>query len=462
MPILDPYVTATELRDLVASGEVRPREVADFFLRRIDELNPKLSAFMTVTPERAIEDATRLEKRKPSRLPLYGVAYSLKDLTWTKGIRTTFGSRNFADFVPDADAELADRLRNAGGILLGKTTTPEFGGRPTTEGGLCPPARNPWNTEHTAGGSSGGAAVGVAVGMHPIAEGSDGGGSVRIPAACCGVFAIKPSRGRISLAPGYGEVWGGLFTNGPIARTVQDAALMLDVMAGPVPGDPYWAAPPSRRFVASADRRPKGLRLATLAKSALGPVDADTVRAFESACHVFEELGHELEPVDLDPAALLVESFGKVVGANLAAVPFADPELIDPVVRVFYEAGRKTSAGEYVNAMAEMHNRSREVVQKLLSYDALLTPTLSRPAMRIGTLPSKLESYVDEALAWLPFTFPFNATGQPACSLPNGFSSDGLPIGLQIVGRPQDEPMIISLAAAFEEARPWRNRKPPV
>src|SRR5580700_7178773 len=228
--MLNPYIEAYELRELVLKKEVKPREVAEFFLARIEKLNSKLGAFMTVTAERALADAARLEKMNAAeavKLPLFGVAYSLKDLLWTKDIRTTFGSKNYENWHAPADAELAVRLANSGGILLGKTTTPEFGLRPTTEGGLCPPARNPWNLEHTAGGSSGGSAAAVAAGLHPVAQGSDGGGSVRIPAACCGLVGIKPSRGRITRAPVFGEAWGGFATTGPMARSVRDVALFL-------------------------------------------------------------------------------------------------------------------------------------------------------------------------------------------------------------------------------------------
>src|SRR6202041_611648 len=206
--MLNPYVEAYELRERVLKKEVRPREVAEFFLARVEKLNPKLGAFITVTADRALTDAARLEKMSTAdavKLPLFGVAYSLKDLLWTKDIRTTFGSKNYENWHAPADAELAVRLANAGGILLGKTSTPEFGLRPTTEGGLCPPARNPWNLEHTAGGSSGGSASAVCSGLHRVAQGSDGGGSVRVPAACCGLVGIKPSRGRITRAPSEGE-----------------------------------------------------------------------------------------------------------------------------------------------------------------------------------------------------------------------------------------------------------------
>src|SRR5271169_2088528 len=302
--MLNPYIEAWDLRELVLKKEVRPREVAEFFLARIEKLNPTLGAFMTVTAERALADAARLEKMNVAtgvQLPLFGVAYSLKDLLWTKDIRTTFGSKNYENWHAPADAELAVRLANAGGILLGKTTTPEFGLRPTTEGGLCPPARNPWNLEHTAGGSSGGSAAAVAAGLHPVAQGSDGGGSVRIPAACCGLVGIKPSRGRITRAPQEREASAGLSTTGPIARTVRDTALMLDAMAGAMPGDPYAARPPARPFVEEVSVHPKKLRLALINKSALGAVDAETLDALESACGAFREMGHSVERLTLDP-----------------------------------------------------------------------------------------------------------------------------------------------------------------
>ncbi|HZO81886.1 MAG TPA: amidase [Candidatus Binataceae bacterium] len=460
--MLNPYIEAVELRELVLRREVRPREVAEFFLARIERLNPRLGAYMTVAAERALADAERLEELSPAEaaaMPLFGVAYSLKDLTWTRDIRTTLGSRNFENFRPRADAELAVRLRNAGGILLGKTTTPELGGRPTTEGGLCPPARNPWNLEHSAGGSSGGAAAQVAAGMGPLAEGTDGGGSIRVPAACSGVVGLKPSRGRVSFAPVMGEGWAGLATEGPIARSVRDAALMLDVMAGPVVGDPYWAPPPPRPFVSAVADRPKGLHLAMIAGSALGPVDPEVTVALEHAADVFRAMGHRVEPVHIDPAQRLIEYTRLAISAGLASVPIKNPDLMDPVVRRAWEFGRRLSATDYVGALARMHNTAREIVQALAPYDATLAPTLPHPAPRLGMPTDKFE---DELYPFIQFTFPYNATGQPAFSLPNGFSRAGLPIGLQIIGRQADELGIIALAAQFEEARPWRDLRPPL
>ena len=350
----------------------------------------------------------------------------------------------------------------AGGILLGKTTTPEFGGKPTTDGGLCPTARNPWNIDHTAGGSSGGAAASVAAGMNPIAEGSDGGGSIRLPAACCGLVGIKPSRGRVSNAPVMGEGWAGFATNGPLARSVRDAALLLDVMAGPATGDPYWAAAPQHHFADAINVCPRKLRLAAISETALASVDSEVRAAFDSACEGFRAMGHSVESIRLDPAAPLKDIAQKLICAGISSIPVKNPDQMDPVVRVSWEHGRRMSASEYIATVAKMHNVSRRLIHELLPYDALLTPTLPRPAVALGSLYTTPEKSLDDTFGWIAFTFPFNATGQPAISLPNGFTKAGLPIGLQIVGRPAAEIGIIALAAAFEEARPWRDVHPPV
>jgi amidase len=463
--MFDPYIEAWELRELVRTKEVRPREVAEFFLRRIERLNPRLGAFVTVTADHAMADAARLEKMKPAearKLPLFGVAYSLKDLVWTRDIRTTFGSRNYENWYAPADAELVVRLRNSGGILLGKTSTPEFGARPTTEGGLCPPARNPWNLQPTVGGSSRFPPAAVAAGLHPIAQGSDGGGSIRIPSSCCGLVGLKPSRGRITMAPEKGESWAGFSTTGPIARSVRDAALMLDVMAGAVPGDPYAAWPPARPFVESLKPLHRKLRLAAIFESKLGTVDDETRAAFESACRTFRKLGHKVEPLKLDPGQRLMNFSRVIIEAGVGSCQVQNPELMDPLVRETWDHGRTISAADYLTAVTGMHNTAREIVQALMPYDATLLPVTTRPAVRVGSLPSGSGNAAEEIYGWIPFTFPFNATGQPAFSLPNGFSKSGLPLAIQIVGRPYDEAGIIALAAQFEKARPWKDRHPPV
>ncbi len=463
--MLNPYIEAWELRELLLKKEIRPREVAEFFIARTEKLNPKLGAFMTITPERAIADADRIEKLGDAdrrRCLMFGVPYSIKDLNWTKDIVTTMGSRNYAQNRPPVDEEIVVRMRNAGGILLGKTTTPEFGARPTTEGGLCPPARNPWNLDHTAGGSSGGAGGALAAGLGCLAQGSDGGGSIRIPSACCGVVGLKPSRGRVSLAPVFGEAWAGFATTGPMARSVRDTALFMDVLAGHVTGDPYWAPDPVASFRSAVSIPPRHLKIAVLPKSAITRGDSESEAALASAAKVFEELGHTVEAVNVDPGARLKDTVMALIMAGIGSVPVEKPDLMDPVVRHAWERGRKISAHEYINTVAMMHNTSRQIVQELDAYDAIISPTLARPAVKLGTLPSAPERYVDELPEWIPYTFPFNATGQPGFSLPNGFNQAGLPIGLQIVGRQGDEVTIIGLAAQFEEARPWKDKLPPI
>ena len=461
--MLDPYIEAHELRELILKNEVRPREVAQFFIERTQKLNPKLGAFMTITPERAIADADRIEKMDESernRALMFGVPYSIKDLNWTKDIPTSMGSKNYEKFIAPADDEIVVKMRNAGGILLGKTTTPEFGGRPTTEGGLCPPARNPWNLEHTAGGSSGGAGSALGAGLGAMAQGSDGGGSIRIPSACCGVVGIKPSRGRISMSPSAGEAWAGFATYGPMARSVRDVATMLDVMHGPVVGDPYWAPEPITSFKAAVDISPRRCRIGMITKTSMTKVDPETISALESAAKVFEDMGHSIEPLTSDPGARLREVVMALICAGVGSVPVTDIKLVDPVVRGLWEAGQKMSAVEYITMVTQMHNLSREIVQELAPYDAVISPVTSSPAVKLGTLPSHPSKYQTELIEWIPFTFPFNATGQPAFSVPNGMSKAGLPLAMQIVGRQCDEVTIIGLAAQFEKARPWKGQHP--
>jgi amidase len=463
--MLDPYIEAYELRELLIKKEIRPREVAEFFIARVEKLNPKLGAFMTITPERALADAARIEKMSEAeqrRAPMFGIPYSIKDLNWTADIPTSMGSKNYEKFQPPVDEEIVVRMRNAGGIMLGKTATPEFGARPTTEGGLCPPARNPWNLEHTSGGSSGGAGSAVGAGLGPIAQGSDGGGSIRIPSACCGIVGIKPSRGRVSMSPVAGEAWAGFATFGPMARTVRDAAAMLDVLAGPVVGDPYWAPEPVTSFSAAVGIAPRHLRTGMITKTSLASVDGETLDALESAAKLLEELGHRVEPISCDPGGRMVDIVMPLICAGVASVPVKDIEHVDPVVRALWEAGQKMSAVEYLGIVTQMHNMSRTIVQELSPYDAVISPVTSRPAVKLGTLPSHPSKYLAELPQWIPFTFAFNATGQPAFSVPTGFSKSGLPLAMQIVGRQADEVTIIGLAAQFEKARPWKDKHPPI
>jgi amidase len=463
--MLEAYLDAIDIRDLARMGAIRPREIVQFYINRVRRLNPSLGALWLIAEERAMADADRLEKLaqpERDRLPLFGVPYTLKDLTVTADMPTTFGSRNYEHFQSTVDSEVAVRLRRAGGILLGKTTTPELGGRPTTEGGLHPPARNPWNLDYTAGGSSGGAAAAVAAGLGPIAAGTDGGGSIRIPASCCGLVGIKPARGRITHAPVQGEGWCGLATSGPIARTVRDAALMLDLMAGPVLGDPYGVEPPLRPFVEAAAQRPIKLRIGAIESSAMTPVNPEVSAAFSSACETFRAMGHEVETMALDPIVSLNEPMNVVICAGIATYQIQNPDWMDPIVRRLHERGHAISAPQLVIAMRQMHNAAREIVRVMAPYDAVVTPTIACLPTRIGAMPTRPEAYGQEVMAWLSFTAPVNATGLPAIALPAATSSSGLPIGIQLIGRPADESGIIALAAAYEEACPWSDRRPPI
>jgi Asp-tRNA(Asn)/Glu-tRNA(Gln) amidotransferase A subunit family amidase len=237
---------------------------------------------------------------------------------------------------------------------------------------------------------------------------------------------------------------------------------MLDVLSGPALGDPYWAPPPERSFVEAVNFVPRKLRLAAVAETKLGPVDHDVARAFESACDAMVEMGHSVEAIDLDPGAMLLDCARSLITVGIAAIPIANMEWVDPVVREMFREGQKLSAADYVNLVAVMHNTARKIVEQLDPFDALLTPTMTKPAMRNGTFPSRPERYLDELWTWIAFEYPFNATGQPAITLPAGFSDNGLPIGLQIVGRPHGEFELLSLAAAWETARPWKHKRPPL
>jgi amidase len=452
-------MTALDIRRLIITGEITPREAATACLDRIKAIDGEVGAFVTIDEEMTLGTADRVKAAldKGESLPLAGVPYALKDLTDTAGLRTTYGSRIRADHVPKTDAAVARRLREAGGVLLGKTNTPEFGNRATTNFGLFPATRNPWDLSKTAGGSSGGSAAAVAACLCPIAEGSDGGGSVRIPSSCCGVVGVKPSRGRVSNAPNSNPR-GGLITFGPIARTVGDAALMLDVISGYEPGDPYVAPPPATSFLAATETRPKRLRIGLLVASDK-PVDPEVVKAVLSAAELLRSLGHDVEEAAVDLTGL-GPLFRVMCEAESAANDVDPAEFSDPYSRWCYERGARQTAVEFIRATEAMFARSREIILACLAYDCLLTPTVTLVPQPIDSFLAVTERVAEDDLAYIPFTYPFNISGQPALSLPLGWSNDGLPIGVQIVGLPFAETTILALAAEIERAAPWRSKYP--
>ena len=471
--------TGTQLHDLTAleqaaavrAREVSPTELVEHCLARIEDLDAGIGAFLTVTPERAraaAAEADRAVLAGDELPPLHGVPTAIKDLNNTAGVRTTFGSTVLADFVPSFDDAVVTALAAAGTISLGKTNTPEFGFPCYTDNDLAGPARCPWDPSLLAGGSSGGAAAAVAAGLLPFAQGSDGGGSIRIPAGINGLFGIKPSRGRVSNAPLSSETTG-LGVQGPLARTVRDAAAMLDAMAGPVPGDPYWAAPlpAGETFLGHADREPGRLRIGRYLDSGLPgtELDPEVRAAFEDASTLLAALGHEVE--DLPAAPLTPEVFPafEVVWALSATTLPVPPQQLDrlrPLTRFLRDRGLALSAKDAMEAMFTLRVFARRFVQATSRYDVLLAPVCTMPPRPLGWFDADGDGEADfeRQKRYAAFPAVYNVTGQPAVSVPLWWTADGLPIGTMLVGRPADEATLISLAAQLEQARPWAQRHP--
>ena len=455
-------LTALEQGDLVRRREVSPLELTEHYLERADRLDT-VGAFVTLTPERARERAAGpLEGDGP----LHGVPTAIKDLNLTAGVRTTFGSAAFSDFVPDVSDAVTLAIEAAGMVSIGKTSTPEFGSPCYTEPDVAPPAVTPWDRTRTAGGSSGGAAAAVAAGLVPVAQGSDGGGSIRIPASCCGLVGLKPTRGRISGYPMYGEVTG-LATAGSLARTVRDAAALLDVLAGRRVGDPSWAPPPSGTFLAACDRDPGRLRIARFAEPVIAPVavDPECVRAWEDASRLLESLGHEVVDVDvpLPPEAVpTFETCWSVLTA-LSVVPPERQHLLRPLTRWLTERGNAVSGPEFGLAIGAMRRFAAGALTALAPYDAVLTPTLAVPPLPVGAMrdDEHPEADFEAQKAFTPWTSAWNVTGMPAVSLPLHWTDGGLPVGVMLAARPAEEELLLSLSAQVEAAAPWAHRRPP-
>ncbi|MFG2136902.1 amidase [Streptomyces sp. NPDC048650] len=472
-------LTALEQAGGIRAGEISPVELTEHYLARIDRLDDTLGAFLTRTPEIARKQAADAEseavaaRREGRELPaLHGVPVPVKDLNQVAGVRCTMGSRALAEYVPTADDHVTDKLRAGGTILLGKTNTPEFGLPCYTENGLAPPARTPWDLERSAGGSSGGAGAAVAGGLAPVAHASDGGGSIRIPASVCGLYGIKPSRGRVSSGPLLHDV-SGLSTSGPLARTVADAATLLDVLAGPMPGDPYTAPPPApgETFAAHAGRAPGRLRIACLTEAPIPgtAIAPDCRTATTETAALLTELGHEVEeltlPVD-DGILLAFTRVWSVMAAN-RPVPPAGEELLMPLTRYLRRRGAEVSGTDFAGALYAFRALAQTIADGLMppgGYDVILSPTLAGPPLPIGALRDDADPQAEFAAigAYTPFAALYNATGQPAVSLPLHWNAAGLPIGVMLGGRYGAEATLISLSAQLEQARPWAARKPSV
>ncbi len=460
------FTPVVELRAMLASRALSARELVETVLARIDEVDHSVNAIVETRPEAALEEAERADGAV-ERGTLHGIPVTVKDLIETRDLPTTYGSRAFAGHLAGFEALVVTRLRDAGAILIGKTNTSEFGLRPTAENSLFGATSNPWLAGYNSGGSSGGAAAATASGMSPLSLGSDGGGSCRIPASCCAAVGMKPTRGRVPLAPGAYEAWAANVTNGPIARSVRDVALLLDVIAGPVVGEPYGVAPPERPFLEACDEAPPRLRIGFLADPPDGAaLDSEVREAFEDAVRTLESLGHHL--VETDPGlGGLRSAYMTIKQGNTAALlasSVADESLaeLESNTLAIAQRGLAKTAADYCLAVDFVRNEAARIMRHWTEIDVLATPTLTKLPLRNGVIPA-IADYDERwtfCLDWHAFTFPFNVTGQPAISVPAGRSAGDLPVGLQLVGRTGDDAGLLALAAAYEEARPWRDRHP--
>ncbi|HYA91707.1 MAG TPA: amidase family protein [Thermodesulfobacteriota bacterium] len=463
-------LSGLELREMIAAKEVKPSEIMATVLARIEKLNPKLNAFCTITQDSAMAEARQADeemtKKKDTR-PLFGLPVSIKDLIFTKGIRTTFASKMHENFIPDQDEVVVERLKAAGAIIIGKTNSCEYGYKAVTDNPLWGITRNPWNLEMTPAGSSGGAGAAVASGMGPLALGSDGGGSVRAPASFCGIFGLKSSRGRIPMYPllsGWETLDRRVAHYGPLTRTVADAAIMMEVMAGPDERDP--SSLPGARVDYRKETK-KGIRGLRIAWSRdLGHVVVDPVvgEALEGAARVFSKMGCKLEEAAPE-FPLMHDAFRLLFAADCAGALGAHLDewkgRLDPGLVTLTEIGLKTGAVDYVRAVNRCHILWERLQPFFAKYDLLLTPTLPLPPFPVGTdWPREVAGQKVHPLNYLGFTYPFNLTGQPAASLPCAWAADGLPIGLQVVGRRFEDGTVLRAAAAFEAARPWKDKWP--
>src|SRR5438552_2762281 len=461
------------LAELVRRKDISAKELLDVAIARVDATNPVLNAIVTRMDEHA---RAAIASGLPSG-PFTGVPYLLKDLgALYTGASTSYGSAFFTDNPADHDSEITARLKRAGLVIFGKTNTPEMGLAPSTEPRRFGPTRNPWNLEYTAGGSSGGSAAAVAAGIVPMAHATDGGGSIRIPASCCGLVGLKPTRARNPLGPDAGEGWGGASCGHAVTRSVRDSAALLDATSGPDVGDPYWAPPPARPFLDEVGHAPGRLRIALTTSAFNGhtvdPQCADAARAAAKLCaslgHTVEEARPEIDSQELAQATRIV------IGANVrAALEARGAALGRPFTQADVERetwSRATDGGtftawEYARSIGVIHRTGRVVARFFTTYDVLLSPTMCRPPQRLGVMDmsgSDPVAYLDAVLACIGFTSLFNSAGNPAISLPLASSKqEGLPIGVQFAGRFGDQATLFRLGVQLEAAQPWADRRPP-
>ena len=468
------WLDATAQAELVRKKEIKPIELVEGAIERIERLNPELNAVVTPLYDHARE---AVEGGLPDG-PFTGVPFVIKDLGATYGgVRQTSGTAFTKDFVPPHDSELVVRQKKAGLVFIGKTNTPEIGILPTTESHLLGPCKNPWNTDHSTGGSSGGSAAAVASGMVPFAHANDGGGSIRIPASCCGLFGLKPTRARNSLGPDLGEMMCGFVAEHCVSRSVRDSATLLDATAGPLLGDPYWPPPRERPYIEEVGVDPGKLRIAVMIDSPMGgEVHKDCVSAVRDVAKLCEDLGHEVADAAPEVNAEMVNQAFMAIFSAGGAGTFVEgmamqtgktptPDQFEPLTWALYEMGREVKATDYILSLLFLQQVSRQIALFMVDYDVILTPTLSMPPAPLGWMDSPPDDPLRglmRAAEYVPFTPICNFTGQPAMSMPLVWNEDGLPIGTHFIGRFGDEATLFRLAAQLETARPWAGKRPPV
>ncbi len=462
---------ATALAELVRCGEASAHELLDVAIERVEALNPRINAVIAKHYEEA---RAAIERGLPDG-PFQGVPFLLKDLhALFAGTVTSNGCRFFADNRADHDSEVVARYKRGGLNIFGKTNTPEFGLTVTTEPRVFGPTRNPWRVDSMAGGSSGGAAAAVAAGIVPAAHASDGGGSIRIPASCCGLFGLKPTRARNPHGPDRGEGWAGMSTEHVITRSVRDSAALLDLTCGPDVGAPYYAPEPPRPFAEALQVAPEPLRIGLVTRTAAGEaVDPQCEQAVREAAKLLEGLGHRIEEASL---ASVEDGFGPgfrvIIAGNQRALIEAyatkigrQPALedLEKVTWLFFESGAKASAADYARAITAVHHTGRQFARLFEPYDLLLTPTLPKPPQKIGTfsmMTDDPDAYGREVAYFTAFTALVNVAGNPAVTLPLHWTPDGLPVGVQLIGRYAGEATLLQVSAQVEQAQPWFDRRP--
>lgn len=465
------FTPATELAAMIRGRKISPVEVVEAVLGRIEALNPRLNAYLAINDEGARQAAKAAETavmQEEALGLLHGLPVSIKDLEPTAGLRCTYGSKFYADNIAKIDGIITERVKAAGGIIIGKTNTPHYGHKDMCDNLLGPPCRNPWRLERTSGGSSGGAAAAVAAGLAPLAHGTDGAGSIRIPAALCGVFGFKPSFGRVPYWPNQ-DIWAARAHSGPLTRTVADAALLMRAIAGPDPRDPTTIDNTPEDYVAALTdplAALRGLWVAWSADFGYAAVDPQVRQLTAQAAERFTGFGCVVEAVDPDwndPRETTAISWYASFAGRFGQLYDRQPDWIEPSLAEMIEAGRRVSGEDLVKASLArtvFYHQAREFFKQ---YDLLLTPQMPVGAWSVEQGPREIGGVSTPSMFdRLNFTFPFNMTGQPAASVPCGFTSEGLPVALQIVGRWHADTLVLQAAAAFEQAMPWADRQPQV